>query len=233
MMGKLKDWLFGKDKKSTKNKEAEAIALLKKRLNKYEIESRNLQQKADEQKALAKKMLASGNKAGARQALMRSKLYMQKYNNTQNLMLNLHTQIETISTAKETVETVKALKVGSDVVETSLGEISELDADRVMVELEEQRDRLGVLNEALSDISGLEMDLEDDFADSIDNELAQLELEMEAEKHGTLPEVGASPVTTTSVTESKEEEKETKESSEESSNLEDELEALKKELEGK
>ncbi|RMG32849.1 MAG: hypothetical protein D6732_12895 [Methanobacteriota archaeon] len=224
-MSKIKDWLFGKDKKSTKNKEAEAIALLKKRLNKYEIESRNLQSKAEEQKELAKKMLASGNKAGARQALMRSNLYMQKYNNTQNLMLNLHTQIETISSAKETVETVKALKVGSDVVETSLGEISEMDADRVMIELEEQRDRLSVLNEALSDVSGLEMELEGEFADNIDDQLAALELEMEASKHGTLPEAGATPVT------SSEPKKETEEG--EGSELEDELEALKKELEGK
>lgn len=226
MMSKIRDWLFGRDKKSTKNKEAEAIALLKKRLNKYEIESRNLQSKAEEQKELAKKMLASGNKAGARQALMRSNLYMQKYNNTQNLMLNLQTQIETISSAKETVETVKALKVGSDVVETSLGEISELDADRVMIELEEQRDRLGVLNEALSDVSGLEMELEGEFADNIDDQLAALELEMEASKHGTLPEVGASPVSPQTPEKKEEGEKE-------GSELEDELEALKKELEGK
>ncbi len=224
MMSKIKDWLFGKDKKSKANKEAEAIALLKKRLNRYEIEARNLQTKAEEQKALAKQMLASGNKAGARQALMRSNLYMQKYNNTQNMMLNLHTQIETISNAKETAETVKALKVGSDVVEEALGEIGEMDADRIMIELEEQRDRLNVMNEALSDVSGLEMELEGEFADNIDDQLAALELEMEASKHGTLPEVGTvAPVSTKEPTEEKEEK----------SDLEDELEALKKELEGK
>ncbi len=223
MAKRLKNWLFGKS--ADQDKESEAIAQLKKRLNKYEIESRNLLTKSEEEKNLARRMVAEGNKSGARQALKRANLYQQKYNKTQNLMLNLHTQVETISSAKDTVETVKALKSGSEIVETSIGEINKIDADRVMIELEEQRDRLNVVNEALSDISGIDMELEDDYADNIESQLEALEMEVESKKHGELPEAGTKTVDWEAGEEKKEEKGK--------GDLENELESLKKELEGK
>ena len=106
----IKSWLFGKDRKSG-DKETEAIAQLKKRLNSLEIEGRNVLRKADEDKQVAKAMLKQNNKIGAKQALTRSGLYMQKYNQIQNMSLNLSTQVDTISTAKSAAATVKALKI--------------------------------------------------------------------------------------------------------------------------
>lgn len=229
MAGKLKEWLFGRDGKGKgkgSDKEAEAIAALKKRMNKYEIEGRNLQTKIGEEKQMAKQMLASGNKMGARQALTRSNLHAQKYNNVQNMMLNLSTQIDTISNAKDTVETVQALKVGKEVVDASLSEVTAVDSERIMAELEEQRERVSMMNESLADISSLEMDLDGDFADSIDDQMAALEMEMQSSTSGDLPEVGSGAVSTPAVAEEPEKEKETAE-------VEDELESLKKELEGK
>lgn len=225
-MGKIKSWLFGKDSSRKSDKEAEAIAKLKKRLNSLEVEGRNLLRKADEQKQAARQMIASGNKVGAKQALTRSRLHMQKYNQIQNMSLNLSTQIDTIQTAKSTKDTVEALSVGSKVVNETLDEISPVDVERTMAEMDDQRDRISMMNDALADVTGIELDLDGEMADSIDEELAALEMEMQASSHGTLPEPGAK----VAPSEEKSEKKEEKES--ENSDLEDELKSLQKELEG-
>ncbi|MCY3411390.1 MAG: Snf7 family protein [Candidatus Heimdallarchaeota archaeon] len=217
----IKSWLFGKDKQSG-DKETEAIALLKKRLNSLEIEGRNMLRKAEEQKTVAKTMLKQGNKIGAKQALTRSSLHMQKYNQIQNQSLNLSTQIDTISSAKSAAETVKALQVGSQVVEKTLHEVSPEDVERTMIEMDDQRDRIAMMSEALSDTTSLEMDLDGEFVDSIDDQLASLEMEIQAESHGSLPEAGTR--TNETLPESSTEEANT--------DLTDELKALKKELEG-
>lgn len=216
----IKDWLFGKDKKGSKDEKAEAIQKLKKQLNSLEVEGRNLIRKSDEQKSVAKSMLRSGNKIGAKQALTRSSLYLQKYNQVQNMSLNISTQVDTISTAQSTAETVEALKIGSQVVEDSLAQVSPVDVERTMTEMEDQRERIGFMSEALSDVSGLEIDLDGEMVDAIDDQLAALELEMESESHGDLP---TAAVTTVSSTEPVEMESDT-------SDLEKDLKNLEKEL---
>ena len=216
----IKSWLFGKDRK-TGDKETEAIAQLKKRLNSLEIEGRNVLRKAEEDKEVAKIMLKQNNRIGAKQALTRSSLYMQKYNQIQNMSLNLSTQVDTISSAKSAAATVKALKIGGQVVEAALNEVSPQDVERTMVEMDDQRDRISMMSEALADTTSLEMDLDGEFADSIDDQLASLELEMQSESHGTLPEAGtaAAPIKSETVKE------------EENTDLADELKNLQKELE--
>ena len=166
----IKDWLFGKEKKGSKDEKAEAIQKLKKQLNSLEVEGRNLIRKSDEQKTVAKSMLRAGNKIGAKQALTRSGLYLQKYNQVQNMSLNISTQVDTISTAKSTVETVEALKVGSQVVEDSLAQVSPIDVERTMAEMEDQRERISFMSESLSDVSGLEIDLDGEMVDGIDDQ---------------------------------------------------------------
>lgn len=220
----VKSWLFGKDNDKG-NKETEAVAKLKKRLNALEIEGRNILRKSEEQKEIAKRMLKQGNKIGAKQALTRSSLHMQKYNQVQNMSLNLSTQIDTISSAKSAAETVKALKVGSQVVEETLKEVSPQDVERTMIEMDDQRDRISMMSEALSDITSLEMDLDGEFVDSIDDQLAALELEMQSESHGNLPEAGTkvSPSSAKPISEENTENDNT--------DLADELKALQKELE--
>ncbi len=216
----IKAWLFGKDRKS-EDKEAEAIAKLKKRLNELDIEGKNYLRKSEEEKNVAKKMLKSGNKIGAKQALTRANLFLQKYNQVQNMSLNLSTQIDTISTAKSTTETVKALKVGSTVVDETLKTVSPEDVERTMVEMEEQRDRISMMTEALADTTALELDLEGEFADSIDDQLAAMEMELQEEASGSLPEPSLKELKTTDKEKTKDD----------ASDIEDELKALKKELE--
>lgn len=221
----IKNWLFGKDKSTSRNKEAEAIQLLKKQLQTLEVDGRNLKRKSDEQRSLAQDMLRSGNKTGAKQALTRSKFYLQKYNQNQNTSLNLSTQIETIQTAKSTKETLQAMKVGSDIVEETLATVSPVDVERTMAEMEDQRDRIQMMTESLSDVTGMEMELDGEFIDSIDDELAAMELDLQSSSHGDLPVAGSASSETVSG-ETIEPEKE------ETTDLEDELKSLQKELGG-
>ena len=51
------------------------------------------------------------------------------------------------------------------------------------------------MNEALADISSHEMDLDSEFADSIDDQLAALEMEVVSSTHGSLPEAGTKTAT--------------------------------------
>ena len=217
----IKDWLFGKEKKGQTDNKAEAIQKLKKQLNSLEVEGRNLLRKSDEEKTAAKSMLQAGNKIGAKQALTRSSLYMQRYNQVQNMSLNLGTQVDTIATAQSTSETVQALKVGSEVIEDALTQISPVDVERTMLEMEDQRERISFMTESLSDVSGLEVDLDGDMVDAIDDQLAALELEMESESHGVLP---TASTTTVSTPES------TVKTGEDTSDLEKDLKDLEKEL---
>jgi len=221
----LKDWLFGKERKSSSKPEAEAVQQIKKQLNSLELESKNLLRKSEEQKSAAKMMVKSGNRAGAKQALTRSTLFLQRYNQIQNMSLNLSTQVEAISTAKFTADTVKVLEKGSTIVEETLAQVSPIDVERTMAKMDEQRDKINMMSESLSDISNMEMDLDVDMMDNIDEQLASLELEMNEESHGDLPIAGtgvtAEPTTA-----------DTSVSPEKKSEIDSELDALEKELEG-
>ncbi|MCH8906926.1 MAG: Snf7 family protein [Candidatus Heimdallarchaeota archaeon] len=222
----LKEWLFGKDKKTSSKTEAEAVQTLKKQLNSLELESKNLFRKSEEQKVVAKSMLKSGNKSGAKQALTRSTLFLQRYNQIQNMSLNLSTQVEAITTAKFTADTVKALGKGSVIVEETLAQVSPLDVERTMVQMEDQRDRISMMTESLADVTSLEMELDSEMMDSIDDQLASLEMEINETSHGDLPIAGAG-VSAEAETSTATEEKTDK------SNIDSELDAIEKELEGK
>jgi SMC interacting uncharacterized protein involved in chromosome segregation len=111
--------------------------------------------------------------------------------------------------------------VGSQVVEGSLAQVTAMDVERTMAEMEDQRERIGFMSEALSDVSGLEIDLDGEMVDAIDDQLAALELEMESESHGDLPTAATTTATGTESSESTEED---------TSDLENDLKDLEKEL---
>ena len=213
----MKNWLFGTKRKD----DAEALATLKAQINRYEHESRNLERQADEQKSLAAKMLKSGNKTGAKQALKRRAIYMKRLNQVQNMLMNLQSQIDSIQTATSTVDTVKAMELGTKVVKTKMQEVDVEKTERVMDEVMSQRDEIEMMTEALSDTALSEsiLDYEDDVA--IDDQLAQLEAEMNLGKTEELPDLSDLPSTPTEKPTEKEED---------TSDLEAELASLKKKL---
>jgi hypothetical protein len=214
----IKSWLFGKDRgKGEGDDQTEALATLKKQLNTLEVQGKNLRRKSEEQKTLARQMLKEGNKIGAKQALTRSNIYLQKYNKLENMKLNLSSQIDVIQEAGGYKETQK----GTKAVDRIMEDVTPLDVERTMAEMEDQRDRLDMMSESLADTTAIEMNLEGDFMDNIDDQLAAMELEIQSEAHGDLPEPGTK---TTSAPATETEDKE------DVSDLEKELQDLEKEL---
>ena len=220
----VKRWLFGKERKD----DAEALAVLKAQMNRYEHESRNLERQADEQKVLAAKMLKSGNKAGAKQALTRRAVYMKRLNNIHNMLMNLQAQVDSIQTATSTVDTVKAMEKGTKVVQGKMQEVDAKKTEEVMDMAMEQRDQIEMMTEALSDPTFSDGILDFEDSSSIDDQLAQLEAELELGTSEDLPDLSGLPSTPVG-TETTTRKKEAKEE-EDTSDLEAELAELKKQM---
>ena len=226
-MGKLKDWLFGKDSKSKESKEEQAITKLKKQINRHEVESQNLLRKINEQRKIARQMLAQNNRKGAKDALTRAKIYEQRYNQTQNTIMNLQSMLDNIQRVKDTAETVTALESAGEVVEETLEVVTPERAEEVMARMEDQRDRIQDMSAAISDPAFSELELDVDASDEIDAELDAMMAEMQTETVGELPTPSTASVTPTETpTVASEADK----TSEESGDVLDELASLKKEL---
>lgn len=189
---KIKNWLFGKEQP----KDTESIAKIRRVINKYTLQSRRLTQQADEQKDLAKDMMQGGNKAGAKQALMRRQLYMKKLNETQNKILNLQGMIEAISEAKDVAETTKAIQEGVGVIDVTLKDVSPADTERAMFEMQSSMEKVSFASEALADTSFSETELDMDMEDMIDQEMKELEMELSLGQVDELPDVGTKTRTT-------------------------------------
>lgn len=215
-MPKIKNWLFGKDKP----KDTESIAKIRRVINKYTLQSRRLTQQADEQKGIAKDMMQSGNKAGAKQALMRRQLYLKKLNETQNKILNLQGMIESISEAKDVAETTHAIKDGVVVIEDTLKNVSPADTERAMFEMQSSMEKVAFASDALADTSFSETELDLDMEDMIDQEMRELEMELSLGQVDDLPDVGTTTKTTA-----------TKEKVEEEDEIGDEIAELRKKIE--
>lgn len=218
-MGKIKNWLFGKDEP----KDTESIARIRRVINKYTLQSRRLSQQADEQKAVARDMMKSGNKAGAKQALMRRQLYLKKLNDTQNKILNLQGMIEAISEAQDVAETTGAIQDGVDVIEGTLKDVSPADTERAMFEMQSSMERVSYASEALADTSFSETELDMDMEDMIDQEMRELEMELSLGQVDELPDVESG--TPTTPTREKEPVKEEEEE------ISDDIEKLRREIE--
>ncbi|MHA1155860.1 MAG: Snf7 family protein, partial [Candidatus Heimdallarchaeota archaeon] len=140
----------------------------------------------------AKDMMKGGNKAGAKQALMRRQLYLKKLNETQNKILNLQGMIESISEAKDVAETTTAIKDGVVVIEDTLKNVSPADTERAMFEMQSSMEKVAFASEALADTSFSETELDIDMEDMIDQEMAELEMELSLGQVDELPDVGTS-----------------------------------------
>ena len=172
----LRDWLFGRGK----NKSAEAITVLKAQMNRKELESQNYARQAQEQENVAKRMVKRRNRQGAKQALIRSRTYFNRYNQSQNQVINLQSAVDTIMNASSSVQMVEAMDVAVSAIEESLGKVSEADTEEVLIRLEAQQERIAIMNESLGDITSAEMeaiDLDDDL--SIDDQLDLWETDQE------------------------------------------------------
>ena len=219
----IKNFLFG-DKR---RKPSETIAKLRAVINRYELKSRAIRRKADEQRSLAMDMLRDGNKMGAKKSLLRRQLYLKKLESTENKILNMNRVIETIETVKDNIELSGALKEADVVINEGLREVGPEVTEELMVRLEEGMERAGMADEALADVTSAEAELELEIEDAIDAEIAVME------KHLLGAEAAATePVSRTSVERPKETRVVDKEKLEaEEAEIEKELKLLKKQLE--
>ncbi len=219
----IRNFLFG-DKR---RKPSETIAKLRAVINRYELKSRAIRRKADEQRSLAIEMVRDGNKMGAKKSLLRRQLYLKKLESTENKILNINRVIETIETVKDNIELSGALREADVVINEGLREVGPEVTEELMVRLEEGMERASMADEALSDVTSAEAELDLEIEESIDAEIAAMESQL----------LGAEGVTTepasrTSAEKPKETRVADKEKLEaEEAEIEKEIKLLKKQLE--
>jgi len=219
----IKNFLFG-DKR---RKPSETIAKLRAVINRYELKSRAIRRKADEQRSLAMDMLRDGNKMGAKKSLLRRQLYLKKLESTENKILNMNRVIETIETVKDNIQLAGALKEADVVINEGLREVGPEVTEELMVRLEEGMERASMADEALADVTSAEAELEIEIEDAIDAEIAAMERQLVGTEAGTTEPVSRTPAERPRETRVVDKEKLEAEEKE----IEKELKLLKKQLE--
>jgi hypothetical protein len=219
----IRNFLFG-DKR---RKPSETIAKLRAVINRYELKSRAIRRKADEQRSLAIEMVRDGNKMGAKKSLLRRQLYLKKLESTENKILNINRVIETIETVKDNIELSGALREADVVINEGLREVGPEVTEELMVRLEEGMERAAMADEALSDVTSAEAELDLEIEESIDAEIAAMESQLLAAEGVT-----TEPASRTSAEKPKETRVAGKEKLEaEEAEIEKEIKLLKKQLE--
>lgn len=219
----IRNFLFG-DKR---RKPSETIAKLRAVINRYELKSRAIRRKADEQRSLAMDMLRDGNKMGAKKSLLRRQLYLKKLESTENKILNMNRVIETIETVKDNIQLAGALKEADVVINEGLREVGPEVTEELMVRLEEGMERASMADEALADVTSAEAELEIEIEDAIDAEIAAMERQLVGTEAGTTEPVSRTPAERPRETRVVDKEKLEAEEKE----IEKELKLLKKQLE--
>ncbi|KAG9317523.1 Snf7-domain-containing protein [Chiua virens] len=127
----------------------DAIVGLRQQLQMIEKKEDHLQKKIDEELKKAKENAVS-NKAVATQALRRKKQSEAEMERLNGQRLQLEQQINTLESANLNLETMKALKQSSDVLNRIHGNMSINDVDSTMTKIAEQREVANEIAEAIS-----------------------------------------------------------------------------------
>jgi len=169
-------------------KSAQTIAQLQKTINALTLKTRQLQAAGDKEQDLAKLNLRDGNKIGAAQALKRRQMYMNQLNATYAKVGNLRSIIATIQSTEDNVTMARVLRDADRVIQVSLTEASPEATEEIMAGLEESIESASFVEEALAGTSLTDIGLTPDQLETVDDQLAALEAEIQAE--------GAGPVRT-------------------------------------
>ena len=127
----------------------------------------------------------------------------------------MQTLIDNISDATDAKELVSAMKIGNQVVSEMISEVETEDLEKTMIEMEENRDRVDIMNETLADTTAIETNMSMEFTEGIDEQLAALEMEIS----GELPDIKDKEIENIGESEEREKEEENQEAKE---NLESE-----------
>ncbi len=174
---------FVKGKKPSQS--TETIAQLRKQVNTLQIKARQYDKMAQLERERAKQFLRTKNKAMAAQSLKNSQMYMKQSQMISQRIANLEKIIFTIQTTQDNVQLTKVLQQADKVIQANISEAAPEVVEETMMSLEESIEQAEAMNEILSDTSLTEIGMDSDDLESIDQQLAALEAEMEAESAAT------------------------------------------------
>lgn len=126
-------------------------------------------------------------------ALKRKKMYEQQREHTRGARFNLETQLLAIENANINMETLKAMKAGSQTMKTMHGEMDVDKVDATMDDIREQMDLAQEINAAISTPLGMDYGLDEDELNEELEQLEQSELDRAMLDVKTPQEVKASP----------------------------------------
>lgn len=171
--------LFGRGKKdttaATNGGDAPQNAILQMRatIEMLEKKEKHLEQKINAEQDVARKLVTS-NRSAALMAVKRKHMYEAQREHSRGARFNLETQMLAIENANLNMETIKAMKAGSQTMKSIHGQLDVGKVDEAMDDIREQMDLANEINEAISQpLAGMDSYGVDD--DELNAELEQLE----------------------------------------------------------
>ncbi len=206
-----------------KGQEKEKVqAELKTVINRLELRSRTLRQKANIMRLQAKKALKAGNKDTARNLIVRQTKYKNNADRYQNIIGRMERHLEALDTATTIKDVGNALARSSKTLEKISANIS---PEKAMEISETAEESISKIEEAGELLGG---DLDTEFGLDVEEELNRLEADLLLEDAGGVP---TAPVSEGAEGVEEGMEEEPVEQIDDKEKLKKEMEKLKKELE--
>lgn len=206
-----------------KGQEKEKVqAELKTVINRLELRSRTLRQKANIMRLQAKKALKAGNKDTARNLIVRQTKYKNNADRYQNIIGRMERHLEALDTATTIKDVGNALARSSKTLEKISANIS---PEKAMEISETAEESISKIEEAGELLGG---DLDTEFGLDVEEELNRLEADLLLEDAGGVP---TAPVSEGAEGVEEGIEEEPVEQIDDKEKLKKEMEKLKKELE--
>lgn len=171
------NYIFGGNKGQKKELPKKAIVELREHIQMLNKKRTHLETQIAEQESLARKHITT-NKALAKNALKRKRGYETNLMKIENQVDSLETQLTAIEGANLNLETMKAMKQGASAMKQIHGEY---DVDKVEATMDDIREQVELADE-ISDAILRPVGAEYVDEDELDEELAELQKEAEANK---------------------------------------------------
>ncbi|GAA6000588.1 hypothetical protein JCM10207_004564 [Rhodosporidiobolus poonsookiae] len=165
-------WLTGRGA-ATKDSTREAIVNLREHLLMLDKKEEYLGKKIEDEVRKARAH-ATSNPRVAKAALRQKKVYEQELESIAGRKMTLTTQVNAIESANMNKETLEAMKKGADVLKGIHGKLNVDKVDATMDEVRNQLELTNEISQAISDPSGMGIDVDDQ---ELADELAELEQE--------------------------------------------------------
>ncbi|KAL5991428.1 hypothetical protein ACLOJK_012337 [Asimina triloba] len=154
-----------------------SIEKLSETLEMLEKKEHLLQKKIAAEIQKAKDFTKAKNKKAAIQCLKKKKLYETQVEQLGNFQLRVHDQMIMLEGVKATTETVDALRTGASAMKSIQMSLNVDDIDKTMDEVNEHRENMKQIQEALATPVGAAADFDEDELEAELEELEEAELE--------------------------------------------------------